>query len=122
MPNYRHLEIVVNEQIAKMVAPNQPVVFTWMESDLSHEEISDLIKNPMRPVKDSSSINSFEWIKYPRVDYEYFQHKKHDNVMTTNTPMTLSQRIINTFMNLLTVCDKGNYDQEPEHVGTSTLN
>lgn len=107
VPNYRHLETVVNEQIAKMVPSNHPVVFTWLESDLSHEAIGDLLKSPLRNVKDMNPINSFGWIKYPRVDYKYFQNKKR------GPSMTLSQRILSTFMNLMTVCDKGNYDKEP---------
>lgn len=109
VPNYRHLETVVDEQIAKMVPPNQPVVFTWLESDLTHDAINDYIKSPMRTPEHLQFINSFGWIKYPRVDYKYFQNKKH------GPSMTLSQRIISTFMNLMTVCDKTNYDRYEKH-------
>lgn len=109
LPNYRHLEIVVEEQIAKMVPENHPVVFTWLESDLSHEAINDLLKSPMRTAQNMNPINSFGYIKYPRVDYKYFQNKKQ------GPSVTLSQRIIATFMNLMTVCDKRNYKHHEHH-------
>lgn len=105
IPDYDRLDGIINRAILEMVPPPQPVLFTWLESDMSLRDaaISDLMRSPIRRAKDIPSRSFGGFIIYPPVNFNYFHDRK------AGLSETLSAKILSSFLNIISACDKSNY-------------
>lgn len=104
-PDYDLLDHVINRAILEMDPPPQPVLFTWLESDMSSRNaaISDLLKSPIQKAKDIPSRSIGNFIIYPPVNFNYFHDRR------TGLSRTLSGRILSSFLNVMSACDTSNF-------------